>query len=221
MIQIKQLPPHRRPREKLLEKGPAALSDAELLALLLRTGVSGRSAVDLAKQILAKIPLSELSHSNLNDLKNIRGLGLAKSTQVLAAFELAKRIGDSSSQLPLNQPERVVNLLNHYRSRQKEYFLALYLNARHRLLAQEEISVGHLTASLVHPREVFKPAIQLSAAFIILAHNHPSGDPQPSHDDLLLTQRLVEAGQLLDIAILDHLIITKDSWCSLKQLGHI
>jgi DNA repair protein RadC len=218
MTSIKNLPSHRRPREKLVERGPAGLSDAELIAVLLRVGVRGKSAIQLGEVLVNKFGLKGLLTVKLDDLKEVRGLGTAKAAQLLAAFELAKRANDGPSELPLNNAERVVNLLNDLRLKKKEHFVALYLNARHRLLERELVSVGHLTGSLVHPREVFKPALELSAAFVILAHNHPSGDLTPSQDDIGLTKRLVEVGQLLDVPILDHIIIAKEEWVSMKEL---
>jgi len=221
MVGIKQMPIHSRPREKLMEKGPEGLSDAELLAVILRTGIKGKSAIQLAKSLLEKFPLGKLLKVRMSDLKQVKGLGMAKSAQLLSAFELAKRANEEPSELPLNNPERVVNLLNDLKFRKKEYFMAIYLNARHRLLGKEIISVGHLTGSLVHPREVFKPALEYSAVSVILAHNHPSNDPTPSSDDINLTKRLVDAGELLDVPVFDHLIITKDEWVSFKKLGYI
>lgn len=201
-----------------MERGPAGLSDAELIAVLLRVGVRGKSAIQLGEVLVNKFGLKGLLTVKLDDLKEVRGLGTAKAAQLLAAFELAKRANDGPSELPLNNAERVVNLLNDLRLKKKEHFVALYLNARHRLLERELVSVGHLTGSLVHPREVFKPALELSAAFVILAHNHPSGDLTPSQDDIGLTKRLVEVGQLLDVPILDHIIIAKEEWVSMKEL---
>ncbi len=221
MVSIKQLPSHRRPREKLLEKGPEGLTDAELLAVILRTGVRGKSAIQLAKFLLGKYSLNKLWQVSLEDLKQVKGLGLAKAAQLMAAFELAKRAQETDSELPLTSPERVINLLNGLKTQKKEHFVALYLNARHRLISQETISVGHLTGSLVHPREVFKPAIECAAASIIVAHNHPSNDPQPSTDDREITNKLVKTGEILDIKILDHLIISQDGWVSLKALGYL
>ena len=221
MVKIKQLPMHQRPREKLIEKGPSGLSDAELLAIILRTGIKGRSAIQLADELLIKIPLNKILSSNLHDFKQIKGLGTAKITQLIAAVELAKRAKESPTEVALTNPERVANLLADYKTKKKEYFLAIYLNARHFLLHKEIVSIGHLTGSLVHPREVFAPAFKNSAVSVILAHNHPSGDPTPSPDDIQLTQRIIDAGKILDISILDHIIVTKNDWVSMKQMGYI
>lgn len=221
MTSIRNLPAHRRPREKLVERGPEGLNDEELIAVLLRVGVRGKSAVQLGKALVDRFGLKGLLTVKMDDLKEVKGLGTAKAAQLLAAFELAKRANDGPSELALNNAERVVNLLNDLKTKTKEHFVAVYLNARYRLLERELVSVGHLTGSLVHPREVFKPALELSAAFVILAHNHPSGDPAPSQDDIGLTKRLVEVGHLLDVPVLDHLIICKEEWVSLKELGII
>ncbi len=217
------MPVHLRPREKLLEKGPAGLTDRELLAILLRTGRSGKSALDLAHDILTKYPLDHFQTLTIEELNKIKGIDTGKSTSILASIELVTRaLNKSPHTLPIiSSPEAALDQLSEYRSVKKEHFVALYLNARNELIHKETISIGTLTRSLVHPREVFAPALLHSAASILVAHNHPSGDTTPSDDDLLITKRILEAGNLLGISLYDHLIVTKDSYYSLREHGHL
>jgi len=214
MPTIKSLPLHLRPREKLLERGASALSTAELLAILIRTGRAGHSAISIAESIVKKH--SDLSQLTQADLKSVKGIDVAKIASILAALELAKRIGDKSAGL-VQSPTDAIPSLTSIRTSSREHFVALYLNARHELIHQETISIGTLTSSLVHPREVYKHALTHPAASILVAHNHPSGDPSPSAEDLALTRRLVDAGALLGISLLDHLIITRDAYYSLRE----
>lgn len=221
MTKIKDLPKHKRPREKLSEKGAENLSDAELLAILIRTGRAGRSALDIAKDALKKYPLSKLLAVSKNDLLSIKGVEATKAITIKAALELGQRaVGSFNDSLPiLDSPKAIVAQLGDLRGKQKEYFMALYLNARNQLILKETISVGTLTASLVHPREVFEPAIRHFASSVVLAHNHPSNNPEPSEEDVQLTENLVRAGVILDIALLDHIIITSNGYTSFKEKG--
>lgn len=223
MLKIKSLPLHLRPREKLVAKGPSGLTNTELLGILLRTGRSGKSALDLAHDILVKYPLDKFSTITVEELNKIKGIDSGKSTSIIAAIELVTRaLGKHPHILPIiSSPESALDHLTDIRNQKKEYFVALYLNARNELIHKEIISIGTLTRSLVHPREVFAPALIHSAASILVAHNHPSGDPTPSEDDLLVTKRLQGAGDLLGIALFDHLIVTKDSYCSFRQGGYL
>lgn len=214
MPTIKNLPIHLRPREKLLERGPATVSTAELLAILIRIGRAGHSAISIAESIVKRYP--DLSKLSQVELKSIKGIDTAKIASILAALELAKRCG--AKQIGLVQsPTDAIPYLSLIRTSSREHFVALYLNARHELIHQETISIGTLTSSLVHPREVFKHALSHPAASILVAHNHPSSDPNPSEEDLQLTHRLVDAGTLLGISLLDHLIVTKDNYYSLRE----
>ena len=178
MRKIKDLPKHLRPREKLIEKGPENLSDKELLAILLRTGRQGKSVLDISGQILKKYPKEKLLSITTQELISIKGVGSDKAATILAAFELSKRANKNfANSLPIiDSPQKAVDQLTSIRSKKKEYFVVLYLNARNQLIHQETISIGTLTASLVHPREVFTLALIHHAVTIILAHNHPSND---------------------------------------------
>lgn len=223
MVRIKDLPKHKRPREKLLEKGAENLSDEELLAILIRTGRAGKSALDIAKSLLKKYSLSKLSMISIKDLLTINGIENTKAVTIEAALELGQRaIKLFDSSLPiLDCPKAIVDQLSDLRKKKKEYFVALYLNARNQLVRRETISIGTLTASLVHPREVMQPAIACFASSIIVAHNHPSNSPKPSKEDILLTENLVRSGKILDIELLDHIIVTNRDYFSFKQKGMI
>jgi DNA repair protein RadC len=219
MPTVKSLPKHLRPREKLIEKGPENLKDTELMAILLRTGREGKSVLDISRALLNKYPLDTLLSVSLDELTRIKGIGPDKAVTILAAFELSKRATKSfDHNLPIiDSPQKAVDQITHIRNKTKEHFVVLYLNARNQLIHQETISVGHLSASLVHPREVFAPALIHHAASLILAHNHPSGDTKPSAEDKHITSKLLSAADLLGIDIHDHLILTQKSFISFKQ----
>ena len=221
MTKIKDLPKHKRPREKLSEKGAENLSDAELLAILIRTGRAGRSALDIAKDTFKKYPLTKLLAVSKDDLVSIKGLEETKAITIKAALELGRRaVGSFDDSRPiLDSPKAIAAQLGDLRGKKKEYFMALYLNARNQLILKETISVGTLTASLVHPREVFEPAIRHFASSVVLAHNHPSNNPEASEEDIQLTENLVRAGIILDITLLDHIIITSNGFTSFKEQG--
>ncbi len=221
MAKIKDLPRHKRPREKLAEKGAENLSDAELLAILIRTGRAGKSALDIAKEALKKYPLSKLLAVTKDELTAIKGLEDTKAITIKAALELASRaVGSFNDSLPvLDSVKATVAQLADLRGKQKEYFLALYLNARKQLVHKETISIGSLTETLAHPREVFEPAIRHLASSIILAHNHPSKNMEVSEADIKLTEKLIQSGAILDIEVLDHIIITDDGYISFKEKG--
>lgn len=215
------MPLHLRPREKLVAKGPSGLTNIELLAILLRTGRSGKSSLDLAHDIMSKYPLEKFLSITIEELNKVKGIDAGKSTSILAAIELVTRsLNKVPHTLPIiDSPESALDQLGEIRNQKKEHFVALYLNARNELIHKEVISIGTLTRSLVHPREVFAPALIHSAASILVAHNHPSGDTTPSEDDLLITKRLQEVGDLLGIDLFDHLIITHDSYYSFREHG--
>ncbi len=218
-MKIKDLPKIERPREKLIAKGAENLKDSELLAILLRTGKTGKNVIEIASQILTKHSKKRLLQMTYEDLLKISGIDSAKATTLLAAFELSKRAMEvNDTNLPtIVTPKDIVAQLTELRNNKKEHFIALYLNARNQLVHKETISMGTLNANLVHPREVFEPALKHSAANIMVAHNHPSGDPKPSEDDLEITKRLVEAGKMMGIEVVDHIIITKNSYLSFRE----
>ncbi|MEI6533365.1 MAG: DNA repair protein RadC [Candidatus Roizmanbacteria bacterium] len=222
-MKIKDLPLHERPREKLIAKGPENLKDAELIAILLRTGVKGKSAIDIAQSVLNSHSLTELSRLTYVDLRQVGGLEQSKICTLLSAFELMNRalLQKDNSRVLIQQPKDILSHVYEIKEAKKENFVVIYLNARNELIQKEIISVGTLNASLVHPREVFEPAIRCVAGQIILAHNHPSGDPDPSDADIEITQRLTDAGKILGIDVVDHVIVTKEKYFSFKEKGLI
>ena len=218
MVIIKNLPKHERPREKMIEKGAVNLRNGELLAILLRTGYAGKNVMAVSEEILRKFPMKKFLSLDFKSLSKIKGIGPSKACHILAAFELTKRALEvEDNNLPtINSDKDAVAQLQELRTAKKEHFVVLYLNARNQLIHKETISIGTLNASLVHPREVFKPAIDCLAASIIVAHNHPSGETEPSEADVMLTGRLVDAGRILGIEVADHLIITNKDFLSIK-----
>lgn len=220
-LKIKELPKIERPREKLIHYGPGRLSNSELLAILLRSGKKGENVVDLANKILKKYKAENLPNLSYDEFRNFPGLGPAKACEIVACFELGKRLlKDKKSNLYLN-PQDVWKELKDIRDNKKEHFIIFYLDTRNQEIKREIISIGSLNASLVHPREVFEPAVKHLAAQVILAHNHPSGNPEPSEDDLEINKRLVESGKILGIEVIDHIIVTKNGYLSFKEKGLI
>jgi DNA repair protein RadC len=223
---IKNWPEDERPRERLLQFGEGTLSNAQLLALLLRTGdhASGATAVDLARQLLERFrgDLDALSAATVQELCQAPGIGLAKACEIKAAFEIGRRWFAQQTG-PLVQIRSSRDVANYYKpllaGKKREQFQVLLLDRKNRVMRHVMISQGSLTASVVHPREVFNPAIRDSAAAVICVHNHPSGDPQPSQEDRALTARLAEAGRLLGIQVLDHVIVGGDAYMSFADEG--
>ena len=210
-IMVRDLPRDERPREKLIAYGADALSNAELLAVLLHTGTREQSVLHLAESVLGKFKergIASIVHTSVADLAGIHGIGPSKAASILAAVELG--------------PEDAAHyVMPHLRYEQKEHFAVLLLNTKNHILGLRDVSIGSLSASVVHPREVFAMAIRYAAASMILVHNHPSGDPNPSREDLAITDRLVKAGRILDIPVLDHIILGDNRFLSLKEKGMI
>lgn len=215
-------PAEERPRERLFDLGARALSETELLALLLRSGTRQQSAMGLARRIQAVV-LSRggWAQTQVADLCAVGGLGPAKAATLMAALELGRRLAlPSARSVALRGPDAALGALRHLLSgRQEEHFAVLALDARRRILAAELVSQGTLTQAMAHPREVFRSAIKLGAAAVVVGHNHPSGDPEPSPDDRLLTRRLREAAELLAVPLLDHLIVGEPGHFSFSQAG--
>lgn len=220
-LTLKEYPSELQPRERLYQLGVQALSDRELLALLLGTGIRGKTALDVAEEILAKNQgFKGLAGLTLEELACFDGVGPAQAAKILATIEIGKRISLRGGELRpiIHSPEDVSSLvMEEMRHYDREHFKTLLLNTKNHVINIETISIGNLNSSLVHPRELFKSAIKRSAAAVILVHNHPSGDPRPSREDINITKRLIEAGSILGIEVLDHIIIGNQTFCSLKE----
>lgn len=216
MSKIKEMPKFDRPREKLQKYGTGKLSDAELLAILLRTGTKDLNVLKLAQKILQKFENEKFINITIDELKTIHGLGPVKACEVIACFELGRRMLKGKKSSILLSPKDVWGRMEDIRGSKKEHFVAFYLDSRNQEIQREITSVGTLNESLVHPREVFEGAIKNNAASIIVAHNHPSGDLEPSQADIEITKKLIHAGKILDIKIVSHVIVTKDKWNELN-----
>ena len=229
-LRIKDLPDTERPRERLATHGAQSLRDAELIAILLRTGLQGHSAISVAETLINNFgSLTNLASASLDDLRRVKGIGRDKAIALKAAFTLARRMAaELHVEAPLlDSPEQIADYCREIcRTQTVEVFQAVLLNTRRRLIRVDQISEGTLDTLLVHPREVFRSAISANASAIVLVHNHPSGDPSPSEADIRVTRDLIRAGQLLKIEVLDHVIIgrcTTESpagYSSLRELGH-
>lgn len=214
-----------RPRERLIRQGAASLSNQELIAILLRTGTKEESVLSLSNSILQSFDkIQDLQYATLEECMKVKGVGKAKAVQLLAAVELGKRVHrkDSTERYTIRSPEDAANyLMPDMSSLQQEHFVALFLNVKNEIIHKETIFIGSLNASIVHPRELFREAVKRSAASIICAHNHPSGNPAPSPEDIEVTKRLVAAGDMMGIDVLDHIVIGNHQFISLKEKGYM
>lgn len=222
---IKDFPAEDRPRERLIRTGAESLSNQELLAILLRTGTKEESVLELANRLIRHFEgLRFLKDASLEEMTAIKGIGTAKAVQILAAIELGRRIANlhHDARYVIRTPQDGANyVMNDMRFLSQEHFVCLYLNIKNQVIHRQTIFIGSLNASIVHPREVFKEALRRSAASIICFHNHPSGDPSPSKEDIEVTKRLAECGKIMGIEILDHLIIGEKKFVSLRQKGYL
>ncbi|MFJ7927716.1 DNA repair protein RadC [Peribacillus sp. NPDC096448] len=222
---IRDYPKEERPRERFLQDGPRSLSNQELLALLLRTGSREESVLQLSCRLINSFKgLRLLKEASVEELIVIKGIGEAKAIQILASVELGRRINNLNDQdrYVIRSPEDGANYcMEEMRFLSQEHFVCLYLNTKNQVLQKTTVFIGSLNASIVHPREVFKEAFKRSAASIICLHNHPSGDPSPSREDIEVTKRLVECGKIIGIEILDHIIIGEHKYVSLKEKGYL
>lgn len=221
---LNDLPAEERPRERLVKYGVDSLSLQELLSLIFGRGVKGESVVNISQKVMAVFgSLNQLSESSIEELKQIKGVGLAKACQLKACFEIARRLKkeeslDKHKNHIIRQPKDLYPFLKEKITNfNKEYFIVVSLDNRNKIISIDTVSVGTLNSSLIHPRETFEIAIKNHAASIIICHNHPSGELKPSEDDLIITQNLVKAGNLLGIKVADHLIIAKDGYFSFKE----
>ena len=220
---VHDLPKPERPRERLKQFGPEALSAQELLALIIGRGVSKRSVMTIAQELLVKFGnIKKISEATIEELSQIKGIGFAKAAQIKACFELGKRkdLEPELKDFDIKEPQSVVKAIRaSIKDKAKEHFKLILLNTRNKIIGISTVSIGTLNTSLAHPREIFKEAIIHNAMSVVLAHNHPSGDSEPSEDDLKITKRLVESGKILNIEVIDHIIIGKNNFCSFKEKG--
>lgn len=215
-MKIKDLPKQNRPRERFLKHGPKALNDAELFAIILRTGTRKENVVDVSNRLIKEYGLENLFDCSLKELQEIKGIGPNKAMQVLAMAELGKRYNSSKHNVrKISSSKDVFNYFHErLKNEKQEHFYVLILNHQNNIVKEELISKGVLDAAIIHPREVFRPAIRNSASKLILVHNHPSGDPKPSEEDLLITKRIIQVGREIDIKVLDHVIIGQNKYWS-------
>ena len=218
-LRMKDIPLMSRPREKMLGSSPKSLTDSELLAALLGTGMRGKSAVSLGESILKRYSGKKLAQVSFSDLVAIPGVGKSKATRIMAAFELGERFFASPSltKVIIRSGEDVLSQVRDIAEKKQEHLVVLYLNARHELLQKEVVGMGTVNNLRLTPREIFAPALQLACASLIIVHNHPSGDPEPSDDDIHFTTKMHEAGEMLGIPLADHLIISKSGYFSFKD----
>jgi DNA repair protein RadC len=221
-MRIKDIIEEYRPREKLLKEGVLSLNDSELLAIIINTGTKKENAVEISNRLMLKYGLNELSKLTINELKGIEGIGVTKACQILALLEFNKRYS-----IRKNNGKKIASSRDVYEycypklsELDKEHFVALLLDTKNKIIKEETISIGTLNSSLVHPREVFKSAIKESSNSMILVHNHPSGESEPSDEDIHITKLLIEAGELLNIKVLDHIIIGKEGYYSFTDSGY-
>ncbi|MFC4409896.1 DNA repair protein RadC [Chungangia koreensis] len=214
-----------RPRERLVRQGASSLSNQELIAILLRTGTKEESVLHLANRVLSFFDqIQELKNATIEEMMSVKGIGQAKAVQLLAAVELGRRLSQKhpDKRYAIRSPQDAASLLMaDMSSLKQENFVVLFLNVKNQVIHQQTIFIGSLNASIVHPREIFREAVKRSAASIICAHNHPSGNPNPSPEDIEVTQRLTEAGKIMGIEMLDHVIIGDHQFVSLKELGYM
>lgn len=223
---VKDWPEDERPRERLLKHGPSSLSDAQLLAIIIRSGEGGRSAVDVGRELLERFEsLAGIEQAGIRELCGIKGIGPAKAAEIKAALELGKRWFERPTAVR-EHPDTVNtsrDVAVYYRQKmrglRREYFKCALLDVKNKIIKDVDVSTGTLTASLVHPRETFMTAVRESAAAVIFIHNHPSGDVRPSQEDILLTKRLVQAGEVLGIRVLDHIIVSDGNHFSFRDQG--
>lgn len=215
-LTIRDLPRIERPREKLIRYGPSKLTDKELLAIIIRIGRKGENALEMAQRIFKTVKLGDFPGITFGIIGEIAGIGQSKACEIIACVELGRRIFEDKK-ITISQilsPRDIFDELKDIRGSKKEHFIVFFLDARNQQIKREIISIGTINANLVHPREVFEPAVKYLAVQIIIAHNHPSGNPEPSEEDAAITKRLIEAGKILGIEVIDHVIVTRDDFRS-------
>ncbi len=223
-MMIRDYPIEERPRERMVKEGADKLSNQELIAILLRTGTKNESVFQLSSRVLKELgSIRHLNEMSIDELTRIKGIGQAKAVQIIAGLELGRRVARKRAEvMTIRSPQEAATyLMEVIGLDQQEKFYCLYLNTKNQIIYEKTVFMGSLNSSIVHPREVYKEALKWSAASIIVSHNHPSGDPSPSREDIEVTKRLIEAGEIIGIECLDHLIIGDGRFCSLKEQGYI
>ncbi len=222
-MRIKAMPSFDMPQERLMKLGPRALSNSELIAIIIRTGTAQKSAINLAAELLNHSGgLKGLVGSEVEQLRKVKGIGQSKACQIMASIEIAKRVSGKGDGRPVkfNEPLDVYNyVIGELKFADRENFLVIGLNSKNVIMGRHLVSIGTLNQTLVHPREVFNWAIKINCASIVVVHNHPSGSVEPSTEDIMLTERIIEAGKILGIKVLDHIIVSNDGYYSLKANG--
>lgn len=220
---IKNLPQDEQPREKLVKYGAKYLSDSELLAIILRVGNKNQNVIEMSREILKKFDIKDLSEITFEQIIKFNGIKTAKATQVIACFELARRLASYKVENTAVKGSKDVAeiFIPEFRYKKKEHLIGVYLDNRNKIIRKEVISIGTLDTSLIHPREIFLPAVEAGAKFVILVHNHPSGNTVPSKEDILVTKRIINSGILLGIEVIDHIIIGGNEYLSFKDKGLI
>ena len=219
---IREIVENDRPRERAEKYGIKILSDSELLAVLLRTGIKKYSAIEVGNNILNSLDkINDLNECTLEELTKIKGIGIAKSLSILAAIELGRRINTSTKMIKVVSPRSIYNYIKRELDCLKqEHFISVYLDSKNKIISKKTIFIGSLNISIVHPREIFKWAVKYSSASVILIHNHPSGDPTPSPQDIEITKKIIDSGKIIGIDVIDHIIVGKESFISLNELGY-
>lgn len=218
-VRIQDVPKTKRPRERLATLGSANLTNEELLAVILGSGTSQDNVLTLSRKTLRTFPLENLQTATLADLRRVKGIGIVGASKIIASLELGRRAVGESPAKKVQTPADVLREVDGLREKSQEYVVALYLNARRELVKKQVIAIGSMNQNIIEARDIFSPALALPCGFFILVHNHPSGDPQPSDDDLALTKKLLKAGSLLGISLIDHLVVTRNEYFSFRESG--
>ena len=218
-MRIKDISLENRPRERMEKQGVHVLSNSELLAVILQKGTKEENVIDMSNRLISKYGVNRLSSCSLKELQEIKGIGKAKASQIIALFEFNKRFNISKNNgISIKSAKQVYDYISpKFVDADKEHFIILHLDSKNKIIKDEIVSIGTLNSSLIHPREIFKSAIKESANSVIVVHNHPSGDPEPSTEDKLVTKKLFDAGELLGIKVLDHVIVGKNGFYSFKD----
>lgn len=218
-MKLKEISVENRPRERLIQNGVSVLSDSELLAVLFQSGFKGENVIDMSNRLISEYSLDKLNNLSIYELMKIKGIGKAKACKIISAFELSKRVnaGRICDKKITCSEDIAKYYMEKMRDYKKEHLIAVFLNTKNKIIGESVISIGTVDSSLVHPREVFKEAIKCSASSIILVHNHPSGDCEASEEDLKVTEKLIKAGKLINIGVLDHIVVGNSNWWSIKR----